>query len=60
MSQIDTVVGLVPFAGDAFDIMYRANMKNLALLKDHIEKRGSGGRSGKRGPVIEGRATRVA
>ena len=31
-SALDTLVGMVPFAGDAFDVMYRANRKNLALL----------------------------
>lgn len=59
-TAIDTLVGMVPFAGDAFDVMYRANMKNLALLKAHVEKSGHAGRGGKRGPIVEGRATRVA
>jgi hypothetical protein len=59
-TAIDTVVGMVPFAGDAFDVMYRANTKNLALLKAHIEKRGHAAQDDKRGPLIEGRAERVA
>jgi hypothetical protein len=59
-TAIDTVVGMVPFAGDAFDVMYRANTKNLALLKAHIEKRGHVRRHGHRGAIIEGRAERVA
>lgn len=29
---IDTVFGLVPFVGDAFDVAFRANSKNAALL----------------------------
>jgi hypothetical protein len=60
-TAIDTVIGLVPFAGDAFDVMYRANMKNLALLKAHIARQGSPShRAARPGPVIEGRAVRVA
>ena len=59
-TALDTVIGMVPFAGDAFDVMFRANMKNLALLKGHIEKRGYAGRHSHRGAVIEGRAERVA
>lgn len=52
-TALDTVVGMVPVAGDAFDIMFKANMKNLALVKKHIENRGS------RGRVIETAYTRM-
>lgn len=37
---IDTVIGAVPFAGDIFDVAYKANMKNIALLKKHVDKHG--------------------
>jgi len=50
---IDTVVGSVPVVGDAFDVAWRANLKNLALLKKELAKRGY------TGSVIEGTATRV-
>lgn len=50
---VDTVVGAVPVLGDAFDVAWRANMKNLALLKKELAKRGAAG------PIIEGTATRV-
>lgn len=53
---LDTAVGVIPFAGDVFDVMFRANMKNMALLRRHLEKQGYGRQAG---PVIEGRATRV-
>ncbi len=39
---IDTVIGSVPMAGDAFDVAFRANMKNLRLLQRHLEKRAIG------------------
>ncbi len=56
---IDTAVGIIPFAGDAFDVMFRANMKNLALLKAHLERHGHVRRDKGSGPVIEGVATRI-
>ena len=31
---IDYVVGAVPFVGDAFDFVWKANTKNLQLLRD--------------------------
>jgi Domain of unknown function (DUF4112) len=37
---IDTVIGAVPFLGDVFDVAYKANKKNIALLKKHIDKHG--------------------
>src|SRR5262245_28196715 len=37
---IDTTIGAIPIVGDAFDIMFRANMKNMALLRRYMEKRG--------------------
>lgn len=59
---IDTVVGAVPIMGDAFDVAFKANMKNLRLLQRHLEKRcyrpsepGAGS-----GPVIDGTYERVA
>lgn len=59
-SALDTVVGIIPFAGDAFDVAFRANRKNLALLKGHLAKHGHVRRSGKgRGPVIDVMAERV-
>jgi hypothetical protein len=54
---LDTTIGAIPVVGDAFDIMFRANMKNMALLRRHMEKRGL-----KRAvdrPIIEGEAVRV-
>lgn len=40
---LDFTVGLIPFLGDAFDIFYKANVKNLEILEKHA-----------RGKVIEG------
>jgi hypothetical protein len=35
---LDGVVGIVPFAGDAFDVMFRANMRNVRLLRRWLDK----------------------
>ena len=32
---VDTLVGMVPVLGDLFDVAYRANLENLALLEKH-------------------------
>ena len=37
---VDGVVGIVPFVGDAFDVAFRANRRNVALLRDHFESVG--------------------
>ena len=48
---IDTVIGAVPFAGDIFDVAYKANVKNIALLKKHVEKQGLRGLSSAPGTI---------
>jgi hypothetical protein len=35
---LDAVVGAIPIIGDLFDLAYRANRRNLALLKEHYEE----------------------
>lgn len=34
----DTLLGAVPVAGDAFDLLYRSNSKNLKIVKRHLDK----------------------
>ena len=36
---IDGVVGAIPFLGDAFDIAFRANRRNMRILQDQLAKR---------------------
>ena len=38
---LDGLVGAVPLLGDAFDVMFRANRRNIKLLRDHFEKEGA-------------------
>jgi hypothetical protein len=35
---IDGVVGAVPFLGDAFDVVWRANRRNMTLLRNHLAR----------------------
>ncbi|WP_181703949.1 DUF4112 domain-containing protein [Chthonobacter albigriseus] len=35
---IDTVVGVVPLVGDVADLFFRANTKNVALLREHVSR----------------------
>ena len=46
----DTAVGAIPLAGDAFDLFFKANERNLRIIHEHL----------KRGPhQIDGTATRI-
>ena len=49
---VDTAVGAVPLVGDVFDVVWKANRKNLALLERHLEQELKKG-------VIEGQWQRV-
>ena len=35
---IDTMLGAIPLAGDAFDFMFRSNTRNLRIIKRHLDK----------------------
>lgn len=35
---LDGIVGAVPLVGDAFDVAWRANRRNVALLRAHLDK----------------------
>lgn len=35
---VDLVVGMLPVVGDAFDVLWRANTRNLALLERHQDE----------------------
>ncbi|MEO8650740.1 MAG: DUF4112 domain-containing protein [Hyphomicrobiaceae bacterium] len=53
---LDTTIGAIPLAGDIFDVMFRANIKNMALLRRHLERKGA---SSVAATVIEGDFHRV-
>jgi hypothetical protein len=35
---VDTVLGMVPFAGDAFDLLFRSNTRNLRIILKWMDK----------------------
>ena len=37
---LDGIVGAVPLVGDAFDVLWRANRRNMALLREHLDATG--------------------
>jgi len=37
-SAIDMAVGVIPFIGDAFDLWFKANTRNLGLMRAHLEQ----------------------
>jgi hypothetical protein len=37
---LEGAVGVVPLAGDAFDVFFRANRRNVALLREHFARTG--------------------
>jgi hypothetical protein len=49
---VDTLVGGVPLLGDLFDAGFKSNMRNLALIQEHIERPAAAQRSGRRFAII--------
>jgi len=39
---IDGMVGAIPVVGDAFDVVWRANVRNMRLLREWLEREGLG------------------
>jgi len=35
---LDTVVGWVPILGDLFDVAWKSNLRNMALLESHLQQ----------------------
>jgi hypothetical protein len=35
---VDFLVGAVPFLGDVFDVLWKANRKNARLLEQHLRR----------------------
>ena len=33
---IDTIVGWIPILGDLFDVAWKSNVRNMALLEEHL------------------------
>jgi hypothetical protein len=37
-SVIDIAIGAIPFLGDAFDLWFKANTRNLAVMRRHLDE----------------------
>jgi hypothetical protein len=35
---VDGLIGAVPVAGDLFDVLWRANRRNVRILREHLER----------------------
>lgn len=35
---VDSLLGSVPVAGDAFDLLFRSNTRNLRIIRKHLDK----------------------
>lgn len=35
---VDTALGAIPFIGDAFDLLFRSNTRNLKIIKAHLDR----------------------
>lgn len=35
---VDTALGAIPLAGDAFDFLFRSNTRNLRIIKKHLDR----------------------
>lgn len=51
---LDSLVGVVPVVGDAFDVFFRANRRNMKIVRDHL-----GLKEGKFPGTIDGEARRL-
>jgi hypothetical protein len=37
----DTLVGMIPILGDLFDATFKSNRRNVAILREHLERKGA-------------------
>lgn len=51
---VDTLVGGIPLLGDLFDAGFKANLRNLALVRQHLERPAEARRAGRRFTVLVG------
>jgi hypothetical protein len=51
---VDTTIGAIPLAGDIFDVAFKANRRNLVIVRKHLEG------TGKLPKTIEAEAVKIA
>ena len=50
---LDAVLGAVPLVGDLFDVAWKANRRNLALLLDHLDAESRARHGGQHQPAVD-------
>jgi hypothetical protein len=50
---LDAVLGAVPLVGDLFDVAWKANRRNLALLLDHLDAESQARHGGQDQPAVD-------
>lgn len=50
-AAVDYAIGLVPLVGDVGDVFFKANTRNVRLLKEHLRKKGRLHFHGSQAPV---------
>jgi hypothetical protein len=53
---LDTLVGWVPILGDLFDVAWKSNVRNMALLEQHLQQPAAAKRGSRRSLVLLGGA----
>jgi hypothetical protein len=51
----DTAIGMIPFAGDLFDFVFKSNSRNLRIIKRHLDRHHPGTRTIEGEVVASGR-----
>jgi hypothetical protein len=49
---VDAIVGTIPLLGDIFDIVWKANLRNVALLERHLADPARAGKADRRFVVL--------
>ncbi len=51
---IDTIVGWIPLLGDLFDVVWKSNIRNMALLEEHLRQPAAAKAGSRRGLLLLG------
>lgn len=51
---IDTLVGWIPLLGDIFDVVWKSNVKNMALLEEHVRNPAAAKKGSRRALLLLG------
>ena len=55
---VDSLIGLIPIVGDLFDMGFKANRRNVGILREHVEARVASAAKPVGGETVHARAKR--